>query len=116
MESVQREARIVVPSGVPYLAKCWVRNKLLDYFGGYTSYPAACGGWRDGARDYEEEATVYDVAVPDRPESDWLLQEIVFGLFDRSAEQAVYVRHRDGTAVIVERPQGRPAHSDPVAA
>jgi hypothetical protein len=117
MESAQREVRMIVPYGVPYSATCWVRNKLLDHFGGFTSFKVV-GGWRSDDRDnptiQSEGGTAYDIAVPDRPESDWLLLDVVRGLLERSDEQAVYVRQRDGTVEIVARPERMPVHSDPV--
>jgi hypothetical protein len=99
-----REVRMIVPYTAPLNADRWLKDRLLDHFGGYTCFHVV-GGWRspEGA-DHSEGGVAYDVAVPDRPESDWLLLEVVNGLFERSEEQAVYVRMRDGTICVVDRP------------
>lgn len=114
-----REVRVILPKHAPYGVHRWLQDKLLDHFDGFTSFDVV-GGWRSDDPDnptiQTETGVAYDVAVPDRPESDWLLQEAVLGLFDRTDERAIYVRARDGTVTVLSRPDPVPAHSDPIEA
>lgn len=100
-----REARIILPVGAADTAHQWLAQRLARDFGGYTKMSQGCGAWlSDQGRVVTEQVEVYDVAVPNEPRSDWALQSIVAGLFDRTAEQAIYVRGRDGEVTIIERP------------
>ena len=100
-----REARVVLPVKAGDLAHRWLGKRLLADFGGYTR-TAACGAWVDDKGDEQtEENYCYDVAMSDEPTSDWALLAIVDNLFQRTDEQAIYVRGRDGSVSIIDRPR-----------
>lgn len=107
-ETAMQEVRVILPKGAPAAAHKWLRERLLDDFGGYTSFEV-CGGWRDAdGRDHLEPGVAFDVAAEDTPLTDWSLMYIVDGLFDRTNEQSIYVRGRGGEVKLFEREELKP--------
>jgi hypothetical protein len=61
---IYREAAIILPTNAGADAHEYMRNVLLNTFGGYTAVPAS-GGWRDpNGHDVVEAGSLYIVAVP----------------------------------------------------
>jgi hypothetical protein len=66
-----------------------LHRELLSQFDGFTIHPTSLGRWQSrGARLYEEEIIVYEVAVPTRKVS--LLSEVVCRLGRQLGQLAMY--------------------------
>ena len=97
------EARIVIPpTAIRAVGRPTLIEKLIDTFGGFTSYPAI-GGFHDMGETIMDNVTVYDIAMPDTTASLERLAGIVGWLFEHTAEAAIYARLPGGHVAIVPR-------------
>ena len=102
--TILRETRIVMPMAVHVHEHHRIHEamaaRLIETYGGYTSYVGR-GGWLDDGAPNTEHVVIYDIAI-DSTQNHWAkLRQIALDTGRALRQKAVYIRFADGGVEII---------------